>query len=156
MAINNAIKITAPMIRPTVLIGLLLSSTSAGRRQYQTGCVSRGQQVSEKNACRKLGCRELRLSEAWFPRRTLLGSSVNRGNRAAPLLSVGRGSSTSRCYPLDVFVLCSHCRSRKQQPSRVGAKNCREGNFCRLRTFPLGRAGSDLGWRAMGAVERWP
>src|SRR5215210_4232795 len=38
------------MIRPTVLIGLLLSSTSAGRRQYQTGCVSRGQQVSEKNS----------------------------------------------------------------------------------------------------------
>src|SRR5215213_9252652 len=38
-----------------------------------------GSSVSGNAVCRKLSCRELRLSEARFPRRVLLGSLVHKG-----------------------------------------------------------------------------
>src|SRR5215207_7389822 len=93
------------MIRPTVLIGLLLSSTSAGRRQYQTGCVSRGQQVSEKNSSRKLADQArlptpryripIRVYGYGFPRRTFLSSSRIE---AKPSLDQAQGLSKRFLY----------------------------------------------------------
>jgi hypothetical protein len=52
-----------------------------GMRVYGYGfprIISIGSPVSEKPVCRKLSCRELGLSEAWFLRITLLGNRVNK------------------------------------------------------------------------------
>src|SRR5215213_5633089 len=51
----------------------------------RTECYKGQTWISEKPVCLKLSCRELRLAEARFPRGTLLGFSMNRGN---PLLGI--------------------------------------------------------------------
>ena len=76
--------------------------------------------VSEKTSCRELGFREWDLAEAHSPRRTLLGSSVNKGNSA--LSSIGTNTVRHKTRKLlyvvafctcvlDSFVVCTRCRS---------------------------------------------